>query len=1080
MPMAYHFAVIWLLDVAFMRAMAFHTFRLALMSFVVGTGIVGTLSTVGSMSTVAWAAPAANGASVDFQREIRPLLSDNCFHCHGPDASTRMVGLRLDLQDEALKSRKNGATIVPGDSEASLLYKRIAEPKPARRMPPPSAHKVLTEEQIALFKRWIDQGAKWEEHWAWQAPVKPNAPAVKDVAWVKGEIDRFVLAKLESKGLRPAAEADRRTLVRRVALDLTGLPPKPVEITQFLEDKAPGAYERMVDRYLASPHYGEHRGRYWLDAARYGDTHGIHIDNYREIWPYRDWVIQAFNRNMPFDQFSTEQLAGDMLPNPTMEQRIATGFQRCNVTTNEAGIIEKEYEEIYAKDRADTVGAVWLGMTVGCATCHDHKFDPIKASDFYALGAFFRNTTQRVYDENVYDTPPILIVPQVKDRKRWIAVQDRLGAIRSAIADLNEKTPAGLDAWASSAEAAKPSPIPEEKVAFVAEPFRVVVGQERVSLGAGALDGQQAVYFPKDDNKGLELQDLPKQRANEAFSFSLQFLTPDKRDSSYNLVSRRQRESGNRGWSLSLQDRVIIFNITGGASDAIEFRTDRQLIMENGVWNHITVSYDGSRSQEGIRLYLNGKERLLLGRKVDPVKLRGDFDISDPVVLGATLNEGAIADFRMFKYAVTEADARLLSAWPRVELALAVEPAQRTDEQKKDLLPWYLHSQDANYQSLVAEQIKLDKEAREIAARGVLTHVMQERTDQTPFAHVLFRGAYDQPRERVAAATPSVLPPMPANIPHNRLGLAQWLFLPQNPMTARVTVNRMWQEVFGAGIVRTADDFGSQGEPPVNQPLLDWLAIDFRESNWDVKRFYRQVLLSATYRQAAVATPQKIEIDPQNRLLSRGPRFRMDGEMVRDSALAASGLLAPRIGGPSVKPYQPEGIWEDVAMYDSNTRFYKEDTGEGLYRRSMYTFWKRSAPPASMEIFNAPSRENCVVLRERTNTPLQALVTMNDPQFFESARVLAGRAMSNYAHFGERLGYISEQLLARPLTAAEQAIAEGAFSDYRSHYNAHPDDASAMLAQGRSAPDPSLPVGEFAAYTMLTNQLMNLDEVLNK
>jgi hypothetical protein len=1024
--------------------------------------------------------------TVDFQTEIRPLLSDNCFHCHGPDESTRMVGLRLDLYEEALKPRKAGAPIVPGNAEESLIYKRMAEPRRALRMPPPSAHKELKPEQIALFKRWIDEGAQWEEHWAWKAPVKAAVPPVKDKSWGSNDIDRFILARLEREGLRPAAETDKRTLIRRVAFDLTGLPPKPAEIALFLEDKSPEAYEKMVDRYLASPHFGEHRARYWMDAARYADTHGIHIDNYREIWPYRDWVIKAFNKNMSFKQFTIEQLAGDMLPNPTLDQRIATGFQRCNVTTNEAGIIEDEYEEIYAKDRADTVGAVWLGMTVGCATCHDHKFDPIRAADFYALGAFFRNTKQRVYDENVYDTPPVIVVPTDRDRPRWLELQDRLAVIRKEVEKLEDESAVAAREWATALDPASvEGPLPTEDTVFSADFFRLIAGQPGLQLQPGPYAGREAVFFPESLNQGLAIEDVDKQDADEPFTVSIEFLTPEKRDRTYTLVERRQREAANRGWSFAVADRVLMFNLSGGSADSIEFRTDRQIVMENGEWNHVTISYDGSRAQEGLTLYLNGKRMPLLGRQIKPQELRGEIDVDVPVRLGGGLAGGAVSDFRIFKRAVNDTEARLLAAWPRIEAVLAraaADPAKdiRSHEDHAALTTLYLHTQHDGFRTVATQQAEFDAEAREIASRGAITHVMHERTDQKPFAHVLHRGAYDDRRERVEASTPSVLPPLPDHLPKNRMGLAQWLFLDENPMTARVTVNRMWQEIFGTGIVRTVDDFGSQGEPPVNQPLLDWLAIDFRDNGWDLKRFYRQLLLSATYRQQAMVTPEKLEKDPGNRLLSRGPRFRMDAEMVRDAALASSGLLATKIGGPSVRPYQPEGIWEAVAMRGSNTRFYEQDEGSGLYRRSMYTFWKRSAPPASMDIFNAPTRENCQVLRERTNTPLQALVTMNDPQFFEAARVLAGKAMAAEAHFDGRLGFIAQRLLARPLSNEEQAIAEGAFSDYRSYYTANPGDAGRMLAQGDSAPDPSLPVSEFAAYTMLTNQLMNLDEVLNK
>lgn len=1041
---------------------------------VVGSGLIPLARTAPAPSTPPTAKP------VDFQREIRPLLSDNCFQCHGPDANTRMAGLRLDLKEEAFATRKNGTLIVPGKAAESLVFKRIAEPVAAKRMPPPYAHKELTAEQIDALKRWIEQGAKWEEHWAWKAPVKEAPPVVKNEAWVQNALDRFILARLESEGLTPAPRADKHTLIRRVALDLTGLPPKPMEVEQFLNDKSPDAYEKMVDRYFASPHYGEHRGRYWLDAARYADSHGIHIDNYREIWPYRDWVIAAFNKNMPFDQFTLEQLAGDMLPNPTLDQRIATGFQRCNVTTNEAGIIEDEYEEIYAKDRADTVGAVWLGMTVGCATCHDHKFDPIKASDFYAMGAFFRNTTQHVFDENVYDTQPTIVVPREEDREAWMTQQKRRAEILNAMESAHTTPPAGFATWLAQRKPSdEPRPVAAEDELFTADLFRLVAGQPNLSLGDSPVAGRDAVWFPEEGNKGLTVEDFPDFDTEKPFTVSLQFFVPEKLVT-YTLASRRDSRADGKGWSLFVGDRVIGFNLTGGAKDSIEFRTDRQGLFKNGTWNHITVSYDGSKLQTGLRMYFNGKPMPLHGRQIKPEELRADIDAQVPLVLGSGLAKGAIADFRAFGRVLSEAEARMLAEWPATELALRKESASLDEADRKALLSYYLAVEDAGYYKLATELAELNGEMAEIAGRGAITHVMHERTDQMPFAHVLHRGAYDQRRDRVEAHTPSVLPPMPVSLPKNRLGLAKWLTSEINPMTARVTVNRMWQEIFGTGIVRTVDDFGSQGEPPVNQALLDWMAIDFRENGWDVKRFYKQLLMSNAYQQAATSTPLKLDKDPQNRLLSRGPRFRMDAEEVRDYALAASGLLAPRIGGPSVKPYQPEGIWEAVAMYGSNTRFYQQDKGEGLYRRSMYTFWKRSAPPPSMEIFNAPSRENCTVFRERTNTPLQALVTMNDPQYFEAARVLAERALLNAPSFDERVDLMAKRLLARSLSAEEQAVAEGAFSDYKTYYASHPEDAKKMLRQGDSAPDPSLPEGEFAAYTMLANQLMNLDEVLNK
>jgi hypothetical protein len=942
----------------------------------------------------------AQQKSVDFQREVRPILSDNCFHCHGPDASTRMAGLRLDLKDDALAARRRGAAIVPKKPEESLLYKRMAEENPARRMPPVSSHKTLTKEQIATVKRWIEQGANWPEHWAYKPPTKPAPPAVRTAAWARNPIDRFILARLEAEKLTPAPAASKRTLIRRVALDLTGLPPTPADIERYIADRTPQAYEKMVDRYLASPHYGEHRARYWLDAARYADTHGIHIDNYREIWPYRDWVIGAYNRNLAFDQFTVEQLAGDLLPNPTLDQRIATGFHRANATTSEGGAIDDEYYEIYAKDRADTTGAVWLGLTVGCATCHDHKFDPIKQKEFYALGAFFRNTPQKAMDGNVADTPPILFVPHKDDRDAWIKLQARRSELRASMKEVLAKSSG--------------SPMDAKSVLFV--PAYIIRGEV-----AGA----------------------PKLNSDEPFTISMAFTLPKDIDRNIPIASH---VIANRGWSFDVNKGIAAFRLV--ADRGINVRT--VLPIEPGE-HHVVVSYDGSRHQSGLTMYLDGREVVGQGRdNLLALELSGSIAADGPMKFGA-----GVKDFRIFDRAVTESEATLL--------------ARRSRDGQLD----------PGYVKLLEIERTLQAEARKLRERGSVTHVMHERPG-TPTAHVLFRGAYDQKRELVEAGTPSILPPMSSDLPRNRLGFAKWLFTPDHPLTARVTVNRMWQEIFGTGLVKTVDDFGSQGEPPSHPQLLDWLATDFRDSGWDMKRFYKQILMSATYRQAAVATPAKIAKDPENRLLSRGPRFRMDAEMVRDYALAVSGLIARGIGGPSVRPYQPEGVWEAVAMKNSNTRFYKRDEGESLYRRSLYTFWKRSAPPASMDIFNAPTREGCTVRRERTNTPLQALVTMNDEQFVEAGRVLAERALQTTTSWQARMNQIAESVLARPLSIAETKIMRGAFDDYRKHYEAKPADARKLLNVGDKKYDPSLDPAEFAAWTMVANGLLNMDEALNK
>ena len=1017
-------------------------------------------------------------AKLDFQREIRPILAENCFQCHGPDSAARMANLRLDRKDSALELRKNGAPVVPGKPADSLLYQRISALAAPRRMPPESARRTLTPEQIAKLKLWIEQGAPWQEHWAYRAPVMPAIPVVKSTAWPRNPIDNFILAKLEAKGLQPATAADRRTLIRRVALDLTGLPPTPAESDAYLKDTSAGAYEHMVDRYLASPHYGENRARYWLDAARYGDTHGIHIDNYREIWPYRDWVIGAYNRNLSYNQFTIEQLAGDLLPNATLDQRIATGFQRCNVTTNEAGVIEDEIAEIYAKDRTDTVSAVFLGLTVGCATCHDHKFDPILQKDFYALGAFFRNTTQNIMDDNAPDPAPVVVVPRPQDREAWAKISSRLSAIRTGMEEATRSAGNPFAAWlAQRNKATVAAPLEDKAQLYAADLAALSKSGPNLALGESPIPGRSALRFLKDE--GAQVADAPRLDAEKPFTISVGFFYP-KADQPYTVAAHNNPKEKNRGWAIDVGARVAGLRLIGDGGKGIEVRAAHLEQIRPGSWNTMVVIYDGSRHQSGLNLYLNGRAISTQGRGNQNVELAGDIVVDAPLVLGRSLAEGAVAEFRIFNRVVSESEARLLSEWPAIQAALAADSAQLNDSSRSALLTYFLLNGYEPFRKLAAEQNELNLQAKAIARRGATSLVMEERAGTKPTAWTLYRGAYDQRRQQVDANTPSILPPMTPGMQRNRLGFAQWLFMEDQPLTARVAVNRMWQEIFGTGIVKTVDDFGSQGESPSNPELLDWLAVDFKDHNWDMKRFYKQILLSAAYRQAAIATPLKLEKDPENRLLSRGPRFRLDGELIRDYALAASGLLSPEIGGPSVKPYQPDGVWEAVAMDGSNTRFYKRDSGGSLYRRSMYTFWKRSAPPASMEIFNAPTRESHTVRRERTDTPLQALAIMNDVQFLEGARELAGRAMQSAADFDGRMDFVSTRLLARPLNVKERAIANKSFERFRAFYESHEDEAVKFLNQGERKPDPALPAAGYAAMTMLTSQMLNLDEVLNK
>ena len=1047
--------------------------------------------------------------AVDFQRQVRPILSDNCFACHGPDAKTRMADLRLDTREGAFAQRENGSPIVPRDSDASLLYQRIKHENEILRMPPAYSKKKLSEDQIDVLKRWIEQGASWDRHWSFQTLKRPELPTVKREEWSRNGIDRFILARLEAKGLASAPEADRRTLARRVALDVTGLPPEPELVEAFVNDTSQNAYEALVNQLLESPHWGEHRGRYWLDAARYGDTHGIHVDNYREMWPYRDWVINAFNQNMPFDQFTIEQIAGDLLPNATLEQRVATGFHRCNVTTNEAGLIIDEYAAVYAKDRADTTGTVWLGLTVGCATCHDHKFDPISQRDFYAMTAFFRNTTQYVMDGNVADPPPIAVVPRQEDRTRWDELKHKAAEINARMRKVSASADEDFEAWLASGEYRSL----EAPLGTASEVFALSLGKEAratlhgdefavdlshgVTLGAGP-EGRGALRFGSET--WAELPNV-KLDADKPFSLAVWIHNPDEQGR-FIVASQTDPEDKNRGWALTIGAevaRVPGLHLFGDQEEKlgddgkpVEIFTGWMQQLEVGTWNHVAVTYDGTSERAGLNIYVNGEILPTTGSEYFK-KLHGNIRTDQPLLLGKLHRKlenedferyfagGGIADFRIFNRVITVEEVRIVSRWPSLERAREKDPSQLTREQRETLRLYYLSLKNDDYRGLVEEKRQVARKQREIRRRGGITHVMQEITDREPEAHILYRGMYDQPQDLVKANTPAALAPMPASFPRNRLGLAKWLVDDSNPLSARVVVNRFWQEVFGTGIVKSSDDFGSQGEPPSHPELLDWLAVEFRASGWDVKDFFRLLVTSSTYRQSAAITKEKLEQDPENRLLSRGPRFRLDGELLRDYALAASGLLVPTIGGPSVKPYQPPGVWESVAMEDSNTHSYQQDHGDKLYRRSLYTFWKRSAPPASMDVFNAPTRETCTVRRERTNTPLQALVTMNDPQFVEASRYLAQRAMRETGgNFDRQLNYITLRVLARELEGNEREVAKRAYDDFASHYASHIDDADHLLATGESKPEATLPVVQSAALTMLANQLMNLDEVLNK
>jgi hypothetical protein len=1056
-----------------------------------------------------WAAAARASESpsksaVRFNRDIKPILAENCYACHGADSSARKAKLRLDREEGFFDKREDGPTVVKGKPEDSPLYKRISSTDPDEVMPPPKSKHQLTLEQKNLIKTWIAQGAVWQPHWSFIKPERPEPPKVANEKWVRSPIDRFVLAKLEEKGLTPAPEADKRTLARRLSLDLTGLPPAPEAVDAFLADASPDAYEKLVDKLMATPQYGEHRARYWLDAARYADTHGIHFDNFRDVWPYRDWVINALNKNEPFDKFTVDQLAGDLLPDATREQIIATGFQRCNITTNEGGSINDEVLCNYARDRVETTSWVWLGLTANCCACHDHKFDPITQKDFYSMSAFYRNTTQAAMDGNIRDTAPVLIMPKAEDKGRWDAIPGEIDAANKAIAERKKVQRVEFDKWLEHAK-------PEELAATIdkigAPVFHLPLNEDQwwneerpANEATGTFDGKPVTGKAKealiwketgklgkapvfDGNKApLELPgDVGNREKDQPYSFGAWVKMPQGFNGTGAIFSRMEDPPGYRGWDFWVQGTEFGTHfISKWPDDGVKVVTTGKQV-KPGTWQHVFVTYDGSMKATGFKLYVDGKEAKL---KVENDKLKSSTKTPTPFLVsrrkdGSALTNVAIQDIRLYSRKLAPQEIYAMAFQPRMQAVLAKNAKDRSAKEKDELFEVFA-SGDEEILKLSEKTATLEAEKKTLRERSPVAYVMEEKKGSMPTANILYRGDYSKPKDKVEPTVFAALHPLPANAPKNRLGLAQWIVSPENPLTCRVMVNRYWQEIFGTGLVKTSEDFGVMGEAPSHEHLLDWLAVEFRDGGWDQKKMFKELVMSAAYRQAAVATKEKLEKDAANRLLSRGPRFRMDAEMIRDYALAASGLLVPKIGGPSVKPYQPEGIWEVVGMPESNTRYYKRDSGESLYRRSLYTFWKRAAPPASMDIFNATSRETCTIRRERTDTPLQALVTLNDPQFVEAARVLAEKAIKSGSDENGRLDFIARRVLCRTFNEKERTIVKKAGQQLIESYKSKPEDAKKLITVGDMKADAAVDPAELAAWTMVCNEVFNLDEVLNK
>jgi len=1004
-----------------------------------------------------------------FNRDIRPILSDACFACHGFDAKKRKADLRLDTAEGARADLGGYAAIVPGDSGKSEAWLRILSEDKDEVMPPPEHHKPLTAEQKETIRLWIEQGAEYQQHWSFVGPEKAAQP-IPDLA---NPIDSFLQHRIKKEGLNTAEEASKETLIRRVTLDLTGLPPTPAEVEAFLADSSPEAYGKLVDGLLSRVSYGEHMARYWLDLARYADTHGLHLDNERSMWPYRDWVVKAYNENVPFDDFTRWQLAGDLLEKPTRDQLVASGFNRCNVTTSEGGSIAEEWVYRYAVDRTSTTVEVWMGLTAGCAVCHDHKFDPLSAKDYYSMYSFFHSAADPAMDGNKIDTPPILKLTTPEDEKRLVELEVKIkevdGRIAKTVASLQYTDPATLN----------PAP---------------------------AVTKTETVWFEDDFPKGTKPQ-APGEPLR------------------WNEKGKGPVQSGNRSLVRSAPGAVAQDFWSGGASFAVPANgtifvhahldpaSPPEAIMiqfHTGGWKHRAVWGNGDKigfgkpgtiervdmgplpkAGEWVRLEVPAaKLGLKAGMKVDGYAFTqyGGTVSWDRLGVAAETNPAKDPGWS-WKIWLEQNQGKRNDQLPDAlrDLVRGKKPAEWSEAESKNVKDFWLGNLYAGARDqlapLEAERAPFAQEKDRIEKATPITFVMAD-LPQPRESFVMQRGAYDKPGEKVSRGVPSFLPPLPAkpaDRDYNRLDFANWLVSGKHPLTARVTVNRFWQQFFGVGLVKTSMDFGSQGEPPSHPELLDWLAVTFVEDGWDVKKLVKRIVSSHAYRQHSGATPELRQRDPENRLVARGPRFRLDAEVLRDQALSLSGLLVPTIGGKGVRPYQPENIWEPVGFGGSNTRSYVPDKGEALYRRSLYTFMKRTAPPPFMSSFDAPNREQSCSVRGRSNTPLQALQLMNDVQHVEAARHFAHRMLKEGgATPEERIRWGWRAVTARFPEAEEAGVVMNALTQHRNRYDSDPAAAKELTSYGESKPADGVDPGELAAYTLVANLLFNLDEVVVK
>jgi len=1178
--------------------------------------------------------PATASKPIDFTRDIRPILSENCFTCHGPDENKRKGKLRLDLPDEALKAGKSGKfAIVPNNVKESELYNRLVTTDADELMPPAKTGKQLTPAQIDLLRRWIQEGAKAESHWAFSTPKRPQPPAVKDSQWPRTDLDRFVLHKLESQNLKPAPEADKTTLIRRAALDVTGLPPTPEEIDTFLSDKSPDAYDKLVDRLLESPRYGEHMSRFWLDAVRYADTHGYHIDSERSMWKYRDWLIDAYNQNKSFDKFTIEQLAGDLLPNATVDQKVASGYIRANMSTGEGGAIEEEYMAKYAFDRVETTGTVYLGLTMVCSRCHSHKYDPITQKEYYGLYSFFNNLNESVMDGNAPNPEPVIKVPTPDQARRLESLKTSLDTannrVKEPVADLDAAQPAWEERWRTTLSNGWRALSPREAKSTATNGTTLTIQEGGTILAAGPIaqtDTYEVSYtLSAATFAGLKLEVLPNPDSpkkatgrSEDGAFALSeieadlFTGPDRKKTTLKFTQAHADASDKDREANRLIDGKNDTAWNVAASKAAEPRTAVLILSElinaaDGSELVVRLKSEGFKNNELIarfRIGLAASEPLLatfVPPKFSPWQLLGPLPSSDAktsydttlepekefepkkgypgvkeeakwhdrkdiedgksillvqdlhgihgvrflrrtftsptdreiaikaradgwfkIWLNGSLvgerdhdekpGEGALRTALKLKKGENQILVKLVTIQGASHFSFTPDPEGRdiitpnvaailassasTPDSGKNAIRDYFRRQHSPEFKKLFDDIAQWRDEEAALDRVIPRTMIAKEMDKPRDTFLLMRGEYDKKGDKVGPTVPASLSPWPAGAPTNRLGLAQWLIDPLHPLTPRVNANRLWQQFFGIGIVKTSDDFGVQGDAPANPDLMNWLACQYRDggrlelrankksisrevSPWNTKEFIRMILLSATYRQSSKATPELLALDPENRLLARGQRFRIDGESVRDTALFVSGLLVEKRGGRSVKPSEPTGLWEAVSF--NNSQKYIPEPGEAQHRRSLYTFWKRQSPPPNMMIFDAPTREYCTVRRSRSNTPLQALVVLNDPHFVEASRALADRMLLHGGKSSrDRLRYGFRLATARVPKADEIKLLEAALRDQAQIYKNDTEAARKLLEIGEYKSKAPQPAPELAAWTSVANILLNLDETLTK